>query len=399
MAKTVFQRTKTHVNVGTIGHIDHGKTTLTSAILRVQAVHGLAEYKPYAEIAKGGIVRDKSKTVTINVAHVQYETQRRHYAHIDCPGHADFIKNMITGAAQMDGAVLLLSATDGVMPQTREHVLLARQVGVPRLVVFLSKCDLVADPELLELVELDVRELLSRYDYDGDAVPVVRGSAAAALARPTDPAATRCIEELLAALDGHIPDPIRDGDRPLLLPIENIYSIEGRGTVVTGKIERGRVRAGDDLEVVGLAEQPLATVCTQVETFGQLVDVGLAGDSVGCLLRGVRREQVERGQIVVAPGTLAPRTRFEAEVYALTKEEGGRHTPFFSGYTPQFFVRTSDAPGRLRLLGDVEMCLPGDNARASIELVRPLALEAGDRFAVREGGRTIGRGLVSRVLG
>ena len=399
MAKTVFQRTKVHVNVGTIGHIDHGKTTLTAAILRVQAERGLAEYKPYGEIAKGGIVRDKSKTVTITAAHVQYETLRRHYAHIDCPGHADFIKNMITGAAQMDGAVLLLAATDGVMPQTREHVLLARQVGVPRLVVFLNKCDVVSDPDLLELVELDVRELLARYGFDGAGTPIVRGSAALALAQPGDPAAERCIEELLAALDGWLPDPVREIDRPLLMPIENIFSIEGRGTVVTGKIERGTVRAGDDVEIVGLAEQPLAAVCTQVEAFGQLLEAGRAGESVGCLLRGVKRDQVERGQIAVAPGTLAPRMQFEAEVYVLTKEEGGRHTPFFSGYTPQFFVRTSDAPGRTRLMGDAEMCLPGDNARLGVELIRPLALETGDRFAIREGGRTIGRGIVSRVLG
>jgi elongation factor Tu len=384
--------------VGTIGHIDHGKTTLTAAILRVQLLAGLAEYKPYDQIARGGIVRARDKTVTVVASHVEYETARRHYAHIDCPGHADYIKNMICGAAQMDGGVLLLSAVDGVMPQTREHILLARQVGVPRLVVFVNKCDLVTDGELLELVEVEVRELLTRYGYPGDLAPVIRGSAKLAHDRPDDPAAAGCIHELLAALDEYLPEPVRDVDRPLLMPIENIYSIEGRGTVVTGKIERGIVRPSDAVEVVGLADEPLGTVCTQVEAFGRVLDEGRAGESVGCLLRNVRREQVERGQILARAGSLAPRRQLEAEVFVLAKNEGGRHTPFFSGYSPQFFVRTTDVPGRTRLLGEIAMCAPGDHARLAIDLGRSVACEVGDRFAIREGGRTIGSGVVARVI-
>ena len=398
MAKHVFIRNKPHLNVGTIGHIDHGKTTLTAAILRVQSLAGLAEYKPYDEIAKGGIVRDKSKTVTVLASHVEYQTERRHYAHIDCPGHADYVKNMICGASQMDGAVLLLSATDGVMPQTREHVLLARQVGVPRLVAFVNKCDLVADSELLELIEAELRELLARYGFPGDEVPVIRGSALLAHDRPENPAATACIRELLAALDEYLPEPVREVDRPLLMPIENVFSIEGRGTVVSGKIERGVVRVGDELEVVGLADGSVATVCTSIEAFGRLLDEGRAGESVGCLLRGVRREQVERGQVLAAAGSLVPRTRFEAKVFVLAREEGGRHTPFFDGYAPQFFFRTADVPGRTRLMGAVEMCVPGDHAQLGIELVRPVALGVGDRFAIRDGGRTIGSGVVTRVV-
>ena len=397
MAKEIFVRNKPHVNVGTIGHIDHGKTTLTAAILRVQSRVGLAEYKPYEQIARGGIVRARDKTVTVVASHVEYETSGGTTRHIDCPGHADYIKNMICGAAQMDGAVLLLSAVDGVMPQTREHILLARQVGVPRMVVFVNKCDLVADAELVELVEDEVRELLTRYGYDGEGAPVIRGSARLAHDRPDDPAAAGCIRELLAALDEYLPEPIRDVDRPLLMPIENIFSIEGRGTVVTGKIERGVVRPGDAVELVGLADEPLATVCTQVEAFGRMLDEGRAGESVGCLLRNVRREQVERGQILARAGTLVPRRQLEAEVFVLAKEEGGRHTPFFSGYAPQFFFRTTDVPGRTRLLGEIEMCAPGDHARLAIDLSRAVACEVGDRFAIREGGRTIGSGIVTRV--
>jgi elongation factor Tu len=386
------------MNVGTIGHIDHGKTTLTAAILRVQAEQGLAEFKSYGEIAKGGIVRDKGKTLTVNVAHVRYETDTRHYAHIDCPGHADFIKNMITGAAQMDGAVLLVSATEGVMPQTREHVLLARQVGVPRLVVFMNKCDLVEDHELLDLVEAELRDLLTHYGFPGDEIPVVRGSAKGALENPTDPAATRGIRELLDRLDTYFPDPVRLTDRPLLMPIENVYSIEGRGTVVTGLIERGVIRSGDEVEIVGLADVARRTVCTSVETFGRILDLGMAGDNVGCLLRGVRKEEVERGQVVAAPGSLVPRSRFVAEVYVLGEKEGGRRTPFVDGYSPQFFFRTTDVTGTSHLLGDRAMCIPGENAQLEIELRSPVAIDDGDRFAIREGGRTVGSGVVTRVI-
>jgi elongation factor Tu len=398
MAKETFCRDKLNVNVGTIGHVDHGKTTLTAAILRVQSNRGLADYKPYAEIARGGIVRDESKTVTITAAHVKYETERRMYTHIDCPGHADYIKNMITGAAQMDGAVMVVSAADGPMPQTREHVLLARQVDVPHLVVFLNKCDLVDDPEMLELVEMELRELLSQYKFPGDDVPFIRGSAMLAHDNPSDPQATRCIDELLAALDTYLPDPVRAVDKPLLMPIENVFTITGRGTVVSGKIEQGVVRCGDSVDIVGAADQPRTVVVTQVETFGQIMDFAQAGDNVGCLLRGVARDEVQRGQVLAAKGSIAPHTEFEAEVYVLTKEEGGRHTPFFGGYTPQFFFRTTDVTGATEVLGDAEMAMPGDGVRLGVHLGRPVALADGARFAIREGGKTVGSGVVTKVV-
>jgi elongation factor Tu len=394
MAKGTFSRDKVNVNVGTIGHIDHGKTTLTTAILNVQSAKGLATYKSYAEIAKGGIVRDKSKTVTIIASHVEYETELRHYAHIDCPGHADFIKNMITGAAQMDGAVLLVSAADGPMPQTREHVLLARQVGVPRIVVFMNKCDLIDDPELADLVEMELRELLTRYGFPGDEVPVIRGSAMRAHDHPADPEASRCIDEL----DTYSPEPDRDVDKPFLMPIEKALSIDGLGTIVTGKIEQGTVRAGDHVDIVGLSNEPRATVCTGVETFGRVLDCGQAGDSVGCRLRGVRRSEVLRGQVLATRSSLAAHRRFDAEVYVLGKDEGGRHTPFFNGYSPQFFFRTTNVTGEAKLLGDAEMCMPGEGVQLDVSLMRPVALEAGDRFAIREGGRTVGSGVVTRVV-
>jgi elongation factor Tu len=390
---------KVHVNVGTIGHIDHGKTTLTAAILRVQSEKGLAKYKSYQEIAKGGIVRDKSKTVTIIASHVKYETDGREYAHIDCPGHADYIKNMITGAAQMDGAVLLVSAADGPMPQTREHILLARQVGVPHLVVFLNKCDLVDDLELIDLVEMELRELLTRYGFPGEDVPVIRGSASLAHNAPADPAATRCIVQLLDKLDTYIPDPVRLTDKPFLMPIEGVFSIDGRGTVVTGKIEQGTVRAGATVEIVGLAEELRADVVTQVESFATVLDVGSAGDNVGCLLRKTRHDEVKRGQVLAAAGSMAPHKCFEAEVYVLKKDEGGRHTPFFNGYTPQFFFRTTDVTGTANVLGDVEMAMPGDGVKLNVSLQRPIAIADGDRFAVREGGKTIGSGVVTKVTG
>ncbi|MCP4004908.1 MAG: elongation factor Tu [bacterium] len=398
MAKETFCRDKLNVNVGTVGHVDHGKTTLTAAILRVQSNRGLADYKPYAEIARGGIVRDESKTVTITAAHVKYETERRMYTHIDCPGHADYIKNMITGAAQMDGAVMVVSAADGPMPQTREHVLLARQVDVPHLVVFLNKCDLVDDPEMLELVEMELRDLLSQYKFPGDDVPFIRGSAMLAHDNPSDSQATRCIDELLAALDTYLPDPVRAVDKPLLMPIENVFTITGRGTVVSGKIEQGVVRCGDSVDIVGAADQPRTVVVTQVETFGQIMDFAQAGDNVGCLLRGVARDEVQRGQVLAAKGSIAPHTEFEAEVYVLTKEEGGRHTPFFGGYTPQFFFRTTDVTGATEVLGDAEMAMPGDGVRLGVHLGRPVALADGARFAIREGGKTVGSGVVTKVV-
>jgi elongation factor Tu len=398
MAKDVFQRTKPHVNVGTIGHIDHGKTTLTGAILATQAKKGLAKVKSYADIAKGGTVRDATKTVTIAVAHVEYETEKRHYAHIDCPGHADFIKNMITGAAQMDGAILVVSAADGPMPQTREHVLLARQVNVPALVVFLNKVDLVDDPELLELVELELRELLTNYGFPGDKIPIIRGAALAAYQKPEDPQATKCIQELMDAIDNYIPEPVRAIDKPFLMAIEDVFSIEGRGTVATGRIEQGVIKVGDEVEVVGLNEKPWKTVVTGVEMFNKTLEQGIAGDNVGCLLRGVKREEVERGQVLAKPGSITPHTKFEAEVYVLSKEEGGRHTPFFSGYRPQFYFRTTDVTGTLNLLGGAEMCMPGDNVRLAVELISPIAMEENVRFAIREGGRTVGSGVVTKIL-
>jgi elongation factor Tu len=398
MAKDTFERKKPHVNVGTIGHIDHGKTTLTGALLAVQAAKGLANFKSYADIAKGGTVRDETKTVTIAVSHVEYESTNRHYAHIDCPGHADFIKNMITGAAQMDGAILVVSAVDGPMPQTREHILLARQVGVPALVVFLNKVDLVDDPELLELVELELRELLTRYGFPGDEVPIIRGAGKPAYDNPKDPEKTKCIQDLLDAVDAYIPEPMREVDKPFLMAVEDVFSIEGRGTVATGRIERGIVKVGDEVEVVGLAEKPRKTICTGVEMFNKTLDQGQAGDNVGILLRGIRREEIERGQVLAKPGSITPHTKFEAEVYVLSKEEGGRHTPFFSGYRPQFYFRTTDVTGSANLAGDAEMCMPGDNAKLSVELITPIAMDDGVRFAIREGGRTVGSGVVTKIL-
>lgn len=398
MAKDTYERTKPHVNVGTIGHIDHGKTTATGAILAVQAEKGFAKVKSYADIAKGGTVRDATKTVTIAVAHVEYETDNRHYAHIDCPGHADFIKNMITGAAQMDGAILVVSAADGPMPQTREHILLARQVGVPRIVVFLNKCDLVDDDELLELVELEIRELLTQYGFPGDDVPLVRGNAKGAIENPTDPEAAKCIGELMDAIDSYIPEPIRETDKPFLMAIEDVFSIEGRGTVATGRVERGMVKIGEEVEIVGLANEPVKTICTGVEAFNKTMDQGQAGDNVGCLLRGIKREEIQRGQVLAKPGSITPHTKFEAEVYVLSKEEGGRHTPFFNGYRPQFYFRTTDVTGTANLAGDAEMCMPGDNARLSVELMKPIAMDDGVRFAIREGGKTVGSGVVTKIL-
>ncbi|MEM1228605.1 MAG: elongation factor Tu [Planctomycetota bacterium] len=397
MAKETFQRTKPHVNVGTIGHIDHGKTTTTGAILAVQAAKGLAEAKGYSDIAKGGTVRDATKTVTIAVAHVEYETENRHYAHIDCPGHADFVKNMITGAAQMDGAILVVSAADGPMPQTKEHVLLARQVGVPYIVVYLNKCDLVDDEELLELVELEVRELLSKYDFPGDDVPVIRGSSLPAYNSPSDPEASKGISELMDALDSHIPEPTREDDKPFLMAIEDVFSIEGRGTVATGRIERGIVKVGEEVAIIGLSAEPTKTTCTGVEMFRKEMEEGRAGDNVGCLLRGVKREDIQRGQVLAKPGSITPHTKFEAEVYCLSKDEGGRHTPFFSGYRPQFYFRTTDVTGTANLVG-ADMCMPGDNVKVEVELHKPIAMDDGVRFAIREGGRTVGSGVVTKIV-
>ena len=402
MAKQVHQRNKPHVNVGTIGHIDHGKTTLTAA-LSARSAHlfpGVIEAVAYDRIAIGGIRRDPTKVVTVVTSHVEYESATRHYAHVDCPGHADYVKNMITGAAQMDGAILVLSAADGAMPQTREHILLARQVGVPNVVVFLNKVDLVSDPELLELVELETRELLSKYGFDGDAVPFVRGSAIAALRKPADDAANACIDALVAALDASIPLPDRAVDRPFLMSVEGVHSITGRGTAVTGLIERGRVRRGDSIEIVGGrggSDKPRGAVVTDVETFHRSMDEAVAGENVGLLLRGVEFDDVERGAVLAAPSTLATRTRFAAEVYVLTKEEGGRHTPFFNGYRPQFFFRTANVTGTTRLLGGAEMVLPGDTIAVEVELDAPAPVEERLRFAVREGGRTIGSGVVTNL--
>ena len=396
MAKEEFKRTKPHVNVGTIGHIDHGKTTLTASILAVQAAKGMAEAKNYSEIAKGGTVRDETKTVTIAVAHVEYESDKRHYAHIDCPGHADFVKNMITGAAQMDGAILVVSAADGPMPQTKEHVLLARQVDVPALVVFLNKCDLVDDEELLELVEMEARELLSKYDFDGDNVPIIRGSALPALQNPSDPEASKCITELMTAIDEYIPEPKREEDKPFLMAIEDVFSIEGHGTVATGRIERGVLRTGEEVEIIGLEAEPRKTTCTGVEMFRKILDEGRAGDNVGCLLRGIKREEIQRGQVLAKPGSITPHSTFEAEIYCLSKDEGGRHTPFFSGYRPQFYFRTTDVTGTAKLV-DAEMCMPGDNVKISVELQKPIAMDDGVRFAIREGGRTVGSGVVTKI--
>jgi elongation factor Tu len=398
MAKDTFERKKPHVNVGTIGHIDHGKTTLTGALLAVQSAKGLANFKSYSDIAKGGTVRDETKTVTIAVSHVEYESEKRHYAHIDCPGHADFIKNMITGAAQMDGAILVVSAADGPMPQTKEHILLARQVGVPALVCFLNKVDLVDDEELLELVELELRELLTHYGFPGDEIPIIRGAGKPAYDSPKDPKAIKCIEELLAAVDAYIPEPVREIDKPFLMAIEDVFSIEGRGTVCTGRIERGIVKVGEEVELIGLSDKPRKTTVTGVEMFNKTLNQGQAGDNVGVLLRGIKREEIERGQVLAKPGSITPHSKFEAEVYVLSKEEGGRHTPFFSGYRPQFYFRTTDVTGTAKLLGDAEMCMPGDNARLAVELITPIAMDDGVRFAIREGGRTVGSGVVTKIL-
>ncbi|NOX58459.1 MAG: elongation factor Tu [Planctomycetes bacterium] len=400
MAKETFERTKPHVNVGTIGHVDHGKTTLTAAITSVQAAKGLCNAISYDEVAKASESqgrRDSTKIMTIATSHVEYETENRHYAHVDCPGHADYVKNMITGAAQMDGAILVVSAADGPMPQTREHILLARQVNVPYLVVFLNKVDLVDDEELLDLVELEVRELLSKYDFPGDDAPVVRGSSLPALENPTDEEKTKCIAELLKALDEHVPEPKREIDKDFLMSIEDVFSIKGRGTVVTGRIDRGIVKVGEEVEIVGLTDNRKTTV-TGVEMFRKMLDEGRAGDNVGCLLRGVAKDEVERGQVLAKPGSITPHTKFESEVYVLTKEEGGRHTPFFTGYRPQFYFRTTDVTGSLELQGGAEMCMPGDNIAMIVELGKPIAMEQGLRFAVREGGRTVGSGVVAKIL-
>ena len=395
MAKGKFERTKPHANVGTIGHIDHGKTTLVDAILKVLAKQGKAEVKSYADIAKGGTVRDETKTVTIAVAHVEYESEKRHYAHIDCPGHADYVKNMITGAAQMDGAILVVSAADGPMPQTREHVLLARQVAVPAMVVALNKVDLVDDPELLDLVELEVRELLSQYQFPGDKTPVVRVSATKALAG--DPEAEKQILALVKAVDDFIPDPVREKDKPFLMPVEDVFSITGRGTVATGRVERGTIKVGEDVEIVGLRETQ-KTVVTGVEMFRKLLDQGEAGDNIGALLRGIEKDGVERGQVLAKPGSITPHKKFKAEVYVLSKEEGGRHTPFFNGYRPQFYFRTTDVTGVAKLPQGVEMVMPGDNVNIEVELITPIAMEKTMRFAIREGGRTVGAGRVTDIL-
>src|SRR5271155_4496312 len=398
MAKGKFERTKPHANVGTIGHIDHGKTTLTASLLAVLSKQGKAEIKSYADIAKGGTVRDETKTITIATAHVEYETGKRHYAHVDCPGHAGYVKNMITGAAQMDGAILVVSAADGPMPQTREHILLARQVNVPYIVVFMNKWDAVDDPELLDLVELGVRGVLSSYQFPGDETPVIRGSALKALETP-DPKSEygKKIGELMAALDSYIPVPKREVEKPFLMPVEDVFSITGRGTVVTGRIERGIVKVNDEVEIVGLKDT-VKTICTGVEMFRKLLDEGRAGDNVGVLLRGTKREEVERGQVLAKPGSITPHTHFECEVYVLTKEEGGRHTPFFKGYRPQFYFRTTDVTGTIELPAGVEMVMPGDNIKMTIELISPIAMEEGLRFAIREGGKTVGAGVVSKIL-
>jgi len=399
MAKAKFERTKPHVNVGTIGHVDHGKTTLTAALTKISADKGFStKYIAYDQVAKASESqgrRDATKILTIATSHVEYETEKRHYAHVDCPGHADYVKNMITGAAQMDGAILVVSAVDGPMPQTREHILLARQVNVPSIVVFLNKCDLVDDPELLDLVELEVRELLSKYDYPGDDAPVIRGSAIKAI--EGDPVWIAKIEELYTALDTFIPEPVREVDKPFLMPVEDVFSITGRGTVATGRIERGKIKVGEEIEMVGFGTDKKSVV-TGVEMFRKLLDDGQAGDNVGLLLRGVDKKEIERGMVLAKPGSIPPHTKFEAEVYVLTKEEGGRHTPFFKGYRPQFYFRTTDVTGAIELPAGTEMVMPGDNIQMTIELITPIAMEEQLRFAIREGGRTVGAGVVTKIL-
>ena len=401
MAKEVFQRTKPHVNIGTIGHVDHGKTTLTAAITKVQSLRGLSTYISYDEVAKASESqgrRDATKILTIATSHVEYQSDKRHYAHVDCPGHADYVKNMITGAAQMDGAILVVSAVDGPMPQTREHILLARQVGVPSIVVFLNKVDVVDDEELLELVEMEIRELLAKYEFPGDDTPIIRGSALkAALVDSPDDEAAACIKELMDACDSFVPEPVRPIDQPFLMPIEDVFSIEGRGTVVTGRVERGVIKTGQEIEIVGL-RPTFKTTVTGVEMFRKILDQGQAGDNIGCLLRGTKKEEVERGQVVSAPGSITPHTKFKAEVYILTKEEGGRHTPFFNGYRPQFYFRTTDVTGVMTLPEGTEMIMPGDNISVTVELIQPIAMEKTLRFAIREGGRTVGAGRVSDII-
>ncbi|HYE21164.1 MAG TPA: elongation factor Tu [Tepidisphaeraceae bacterium] len=398
MAKGVFERKKPHVNVGTIGHIDHGKTTLTAALsARSATKYTSVAAKNYKDIAKGGIDRDATKTVTIAAAHVEYESETRHYAHVDCPGHADYIKNMITGAAQMDGAILVVSAADGPMPQTREHILLARQVGVPKIVVFLNKIDLVDDPELLELVEMEIRELLNKYQFPGDDTPIIRGSSKPALENPKDDKACEPVDKLIATLDEYVPIPMREIDKPFLMPVEDVFSIKGRGTVATGRVERGKLKVGDTLEIVGFSDTK-QTVATGIEQFQKTLDEAIAGDNVGVLLRGVEREGIERGQVLSAPKSITPHKKFTGEVYILTKEEGGRHTPFFSGYRPQFYFRTTDVTGSAKLLGGAEMVMPGDNVTMEVELQAPIAMEEKLRFAVREGGKTVGSGVVTKIL-
>jgi elongation factor Tu len=395
MAKSKFERTKPHCNIGTIGHVDHGKTTLTAAITKVLAETGGASFTAYDQIDKAP--EEKARGITINTAHVEYETANRHYAHVDCPGHADYIKNMITGAAQMDGAILVVSAADGPMPQTREHILLARQVGVPAIVVFMNKVDMVDDPELLELVELEVRELLSKYGFPGDDIPIVQGSGLAALEGRDEALGRAKILELMAAVDRYIPQPARATDRPFLMPIEDVFSISGRGTVVTGRVERGVIKVGEEVEIVGI-KATVKTTCTGVEMFRKLLDQGQAGDNVGILLRGTKREDVERGQVLCKPGSITPHTKFKGEVYILTKEEGGRHTPFFSNYRPQFYFRTTDVTGSIKLPEGTEMVMPGDNVAMEVELIAPIAMEQGLRFAIREGGRTVGAGVVADII-
>jgi elongation factor Tu len=395
MAKAKFERKKPHVNVGTIGHVDHGKTTLTAAITSRQAHKKLAEKVAFDQIDKAP--EEKERGITIATAHVEYESEKRHYAHVDCPGHADYVKNMITGAAQMDGAILVVSAADGPMPQTREHVLLARQVNVPHIVVFLNKCDMVDDPELLELVELEVRELLNKYEFPGDTIPIIRGSALKAGENPADDAAGKCIDELMEALDASVPEPVRALDKPFLMPIEDVFSITGRGTVVTGRVEQGIVKVGDEVEIVGI-KPTTKTVVTGVEMFRKLLDQGQAGDNIGCLLRGTGKDDVERGQVLAKPGSITPHTKFKAQVYILTKDEGGRHTPFFNGYRPQFYFRTTDVTGVANLPDGTEMVMPGDNVEMTVELIMPIAMDKELRFAIREGGRTVGSGVVAEII-
>ena len=405
MAKAKFDRSKPHVNVGTIGHVDHGKTTLTAAITMVMAAKGQAAKMKYDEIDKAP--EEKARGITINTAHVEYQTDKRHYAHVDCPGHADYVKNMITGAAQMDGAILVVAATDGPMPQTREHILLARQVGVPYIVVFMNKTDQVDDPELLELVEEEIRDLLTKYGFPGDKTPIIKGSALKALEKATSGCSDaevlaapecQCILQLMDAIDKYIPDPVREDDKPFLLPVEDVFTISGRGTVATGRVERGVAKVGDPAEIVGLIEKPRSTVITGLEMFRKMLDEAMAGDNVGALLRGIDRKDVEKGQVIAKPGSIHPHTEFEAQVYVLTKEEGGRHTPFFNNYRPQFFIRTTDVTGSIKLPEGVEMVMPGDNVKIDVSLIKPVAVEEGLRFAIREGGRTVGSGVVSKIV-